>query len=492
MYAQLAGDVNVDPATLAQIAEQRPDLHLVVVQNPNCYPELLAWLAQSQDPAVSQAATAELFRRTGPPAPPRQPAQPALPTPLTQTAGLKKSKMKTWLLLSGVAAVLVAAVVGVLFWRSSVVQGVAQEPVPSDAWVSGAREVWSIPETPWDIRVTGNYILAYGADETTLYEVSAKGADLKWSVPFPGLDPVSYLAPEIVGDKVLINNQVFKLSDGSHVGSQVGTGLLDGSSRESFGDEILVFDYSSGIKAYNSELQVIWTTYSTPTGYAGEVVEDGGNLFTLVQTPAGGLTRLNVKTGEEFPVSLELGEGIGGFNMARDGWWLADYETDQVVLIAPDGTVRQVPAASYEDWDMVPFAITRGGGVTLNDVEYMASGGTLTPRKDQVTGWADRETCQVQVDGGLSFEATPSYFSEMCWDSAGSYAWGLYPEPQIMLSTSGDTLFLIERTPSLAVDLESGKVTELPMMLSHLLLEPGFLISFEYGRVEVIGYVPAG
>lgn len=48
------------PEELMRIAQARPDLHAALAQSPAIYPELLEWLATSQDPTVQQAVQARL------------------------------------------------------------------------------------------------------------------------------------------------------------------------------------------------------------------------------------------------------------------------------------------------------------------------------------------------------------------------------------------------------------------------------------------------
>ncbi|MGO3141242.1 MAG: hypothetical protein ACTII3_10955 [Galactobacter sp.] len=51
-------DPNFDQATLAQLAQSRPDLRQSIAAHPNCYPALKEWIAQ-QSPAAPAASAAE-------------------------------------------------------------------------------------------------------------------------------------------------------------------------------------------------------------------------------------------------------------------------------------------------------------------------------------------------------------------------------------------------------------------------------------------------
>lgn len=53
--AQQAMDPTTDPMTQHNIAEYAPELRVYLAQNPNVYPELLAWLGSLNDPQINAA-----------------------------------------------------------------------------------------------------------------------------------------------------------------------------------------------------------------------------------------------------------------------------------------------------------------------------------------------------------------------------------------------------------------------------------------------------
>lgn len=55
--AQLAGDPQTSQQLLYELAVAYPHLHGVIIQNPNCYPELVAWMQAYPAPAVEAADT---------------------------------------------------------------------------------------------------------------------------------------------------------------------------------------------------------------------------------------------------------------------------------------------------------------------------------------------------------------------------------------------------------------------------------------------------
>lgn len=61
-----ASDPATEPAVLGEIATHRPDLRPAVAGNPTAYPDLLAWLANLNDPAVNEALAVREQSATGP------------------------------------------------------------------------------------------------------------------------------------------------------------------------------------------------------------------------------------------------------------------------------------------------------------------------------------------------------------------------------------------------------------------------------------------
>ena len=159
----LLNDPDLPPGELAEIATRRPDLHVQIAMSPTAYPELLEWLATSDDTAVqeavqqaiatplskipSQGLSAPRLTSYGttsfeleeperpephtpntPPEPPEPPRLPAHPAPTTATEDERSSRSGSsrvkeggrWLvpaLLAG-AAVIVAAV-AIWFWSGT-------------------------------------------------------------------------------------------------------------------------------------------------------------------------------------------------------------------------------------------------------------------------------------------------------------------------------------------------------------------------------------
>lgn len=60
-----AGDPDVDPVRLQEIAATSPDLHPIIAANPAAYPDLLAWLALVGDPATRQVLAERAHRESG-------------------------------------------------------------------------------------------------------------------------------------------------------------------------------------------------------------------------------------------------------------------------------------------------------------------------------------------------------------------------------------------------------------------------------------------
>lgn len=56
--AEMAADPNTELATLAQIAQEAPELRAVVAGNPSTYPDLVNWLGSMNDPEINAAIAA--------------------------------------------------------------------------------------------------------------------------------------------------------------------------------------------------------------------------------------------------------------------------------------------------------------------------------------------------------------------------------------------------------------------------------------------------
>ena len=71
---------DVNPATLFQLTQERPDLWVQIIEHPNTYPALLDWFKNVNQPHVKEALARRLGQSAPLPATPRAPL-PATPTP---------------------------------------------------------------------------------------------------------------------------------------------------------------------------------------------------------------------------------------------------------------------------------------------------------------------------------------------------------------------------------------------------------------------------
>lgn len=71
-------DPTIDAATLALLAQHRPDLHPLIQRHPNCYPELITWIAAQEPPAPTAPAAPTQTAAAQPSA--SRPAAAPLPT----------------------------------------------------------------------------------------------------------------------------------------------------------------------------------------------------------------------------------------------------------------------------------------------------------------------------------------------------------------------------------------------------------------------------
>ena len=106
--AQLLENPNVSAEELARVAATRPDLHAKIAANPAAYPELLEWLAHSNDPAVQAVLAARQDPESWSGSPSQAPPQPAP----SQTSARNTRK---WL-WPGLVAGLALILAGVGLW----------------------------------------------------------------------------------------------------------------------------------------------------------------------------------------------------------------------------------------------------------------------------------------------------------------------------------------------------------------------------------------
>lgn len=78
---RLAADPATDWATIHRLAQSHPEVHALLAENPATYPDLLAWLARRNDPAVAAA----LLRRAAAEQAAPPPAEPEPDEPRTAT-----------------------------------------------------------------------------------------------------------------------------------------------------------------------------------------------------------------------------------------------------------------------------------------------------------------------------------------------------------------------------------------------------------------------
>lgn len=81
---------DVNPATLFQLTQERPDLWVQIIEHPNTYPALLDWFKNVNQPHVKEALARRLGQSAPLPATPRAPlpATPRAPLPATRPAPL--------------------------------------------------------------------------------------------------------------------------------------------------------------------------------------------------------------------------------------------------------------------------------------------------------------------------------------------------------------------------------------------------------------------
>ena len=76
---------DVNPATLFQLTQERPDLWVQIIEHPNTYPALLDWFKNVNQPHVKEALARRLGQSAPLPATPRAPLPATRPAPLPAT-----------------------------------------------------------------------------------------------------------------------------------------------------------------------------------------------------------------------------------------------------------------------------------------------------------------------------------------------------------------------------------------------------------------------
>lgn len=518
--AVLASSPSTPANELARIAQSRPDLHPLIAANPSAYPELLDWLAHSDDPAVHAALTARNTPSPAPTVPPPSatpassagtptpagaptPASPLGAAPFVGTpvapngltaAPQKKSRGKrTAIILTAALSALLVVLLVLALLYFFLPQRNESDHEYSRRWLNGYTQVWSepsdsnadysslriSPDRSHVVRIENFYAKPA---RITSFLISPTGLKEEWSKTYTGtINPETYFF--VWGSSLVIADNLYDLK----TGEESSAPWPEKSTISSDGQRTIACSAEGECSLWTNLTTKKWTTQITGPK------TDVPTFIRLYNTMGSGANEWTTTSDYNEFVNLDTGEA---HELDRKKEQVPDFVFHVPEgLIIVDGKDAQIYSHSGEFLDS--FTLPKD---LRERTEFPGPGKPPTQDeavrwlKDGDTSWAPTtwtivqdKQCQTFVHDDTRVELSEfNYPLELkngsCVFSSPPYI--SFVNSEGLLSFSGYT------EAGTFVDMVSGKYAQLPpYALESNLVTPDYLLTVDKdGTVK--GYVP--
>ncbi|MEO8527891.1 MAG: PQQ-binding-like beta-propeller repeat protein [Pseudolysinimonas sp.] len=341
-----AADAATDPAHLAEIAQQHPELAATVAANPATYPGLLEWIVQHGDAAAKAAARVRMGISATPPPPPPAATAPSVASPLVIAGSGPHLSARAFAIGGGVLAVIALIVVGVLVIPSLIGGGGSVTVTTAEILHEPKLDVWTITN-PFEGEGSSDDSVSLST-----YEVGQDRAVLGWALYSNDTDSISDARASLVDTRTGATIWVVEVpSPVSGAAGGLGNGPTVLAVNDGNNTQLISFDGAG------HELS------ETP-------LEDSFNLFTASDFSTGHLSQKGVMIGND--VLATGGDGqllrLSVVDLTQEAWSISAPNGSAAVTadrVVADGHAYSLVTGEALAWNGDPNLYVASGGQGL-------------------------------------------------------------------------------------------------------------------------------